>query len=118
MELKQYTRSNQSYKMAAPKATDARRYSNKAPTNFKGGPIEAPRSGEDYAYGFALIPACKRDKDTDFNEYQLNPMGWMLPGGVWTCNNAQVMKAAIEIDRLIKLCGGLPAGFNSDKSVN
>ena len=112
MELKQYTRKNQAYKMAAPKPVDARRYSNKAPTNFKGGPVEAPRSGEDYAYGLALIPACKRDKDTDFNVYELNPMGWMLPGGVWTCNNAKVMKAAIEIDRLIKLCGGLPYQIN------
>jgi hypothetical protein len=117
MELKQYTRKNQSYKMAAPKANDGV-LNKKPPLSRTSKPLEAPKRGEDYIYGFAHIPAGRKNKNTTFTEYEINPMGWMLPGGVWTGSNKVAQDAAIEIDRLIKLCGGLPAGFGSDKSVN
>ena len=117
MELKNYTRKNQAYKMAAPRSNDG--VLNKKPALSRTSkPLEAPRRGEDYIYGFAFIPASRRDKQTPFNEHALNPMGWILPGGIWTGSNKVAQDAAIEIDRLINMCGGLPAGFNSDKSVN
>ena len=108
MQLKQYTRSNQSYKMAAPKSNDG--VLNKKPLLSRTNkPLEAPERGKDYIYGLAYIPAGHKDKQTPFNEHLLNPMGWILPGGIWTSSDKVAQDAAIEIDRLIKLCGGLPA---------
>ena len=52
MELKQYTRSNQSYKMAAPKSNDG--VLNKKPLLSRTSkPLEAPERGKDYIYGLA-----------------------------------------------------------------
>lgn len=117
MELKQYTRSNQSYKMAAPKSNDG--VLNKKPLLSRTSkPLEAPERGKDYIYGLAWVPACRKYKCTAFNEHKENPYGWILPGGIWTSSDKAAQDAAIEIDRLIKLCGGLPAWCNGEKSVN
>lgn len=104
--LKEYTRSNQSYKMAAPKATDGVK-DKKPALSRTSKPLEAPKRGEDYIYGFAHIPAARKYKCTPFNEHKENPTGWMLPGGAWTGSNAVAQNAAIEVDRLIRLCGGV-----------
>lgn len=99
---------NQNYKMAAPKSNDGA-LNKKPPLSRTSKPLEAPKRGEDYIYGDAHIPACRKYKCTAFNEHETNPMGWMLPGGIWTNSNKVAQDAAIEIDRLINLSGGLPA---------
>lgn len=103
--FKPYTRSNQGCKLAAPTAKDARSYNKKPPVSLTGGPVAQPMLGEDYHYGYAAIVATKKHSLCSFDE--INPDGWMLPGGRWTNNSEVVKRQAMEIDRLIRLCGGL-----------
>ena len=110
MTFKPYSKNNRAYKLAAPKPRDAKPQQ----AMFKSTTL-APRNGTDYIYGFAHIKAARRHKATE--QVQLNPMGWLLPGGKWTNNNALVMEVAKEIDRLIKAAGGLPKGWMDKTKV-
>lgn len=103
--LKEYTRRNSAYKMAAPMAKDARSYNKKPPASMAGAFIAQPMLGEDYHYGFAIIPSTKRFNLCEYHE--VNPMGWMLPGCRWTNDSELVKQQAMEMDRLIRLNGGL-----------
>lgn len=112
MNFKPYSKNNRAYKLAAPKPRDAKPQQ----AMFKSTTL-APRNGSDYIYGFAHIPAARQLKETPANEFKINPMGWLLPGGQWTNNNARVMDAAREIDRLITAAGGLPKGWMDKREV-
>jgi hypothetical protein len=112
MNFKPYSKTNQAYKLAAPTPRDAK----PRQAMFKSTTL-APRNGCDYVYGYAHIKAAKKLKETPVNEFAVNPMGWLLPGGAWTNNNARVMDAAKEIDRLIRAGGGLPKGCMNKEQV-
>lgn len=103
--FKPYTRSNQGCKLAAPTAKDARSYNKKPPVSLTGGQVAQPMIGEDYIYGYATIPASRQFGNSEYRD--INPHGWVLPGGAWTNNSEVVKRQAMEIDRLIRLCGGL-----------
>lgn len=110
MNFKPYTKSNKAHKLAAPTPRDAKPQQ----PMFKSHAL-APRNGSDYVYGYAHIKAARRHKSSD--QVQHNPMGWLLPGYQWTNNNARVMDAAKEIDRLIRAGGGLPRGWMNKREV-
>lgn len=91
--LKEYSNSNKAYKMAAPKSND--------------GVNKYPKLGQDYHFGFATVPVSRKRKEGDFVDSRNNPVGWILLGGEWTNNADRVHRFAKEVDRLIRLCGGV-----------
>lgn len=110
MQLVPYSHSNRGNQRAMPLARDAKPQQ----AMFKSTTL-APRNGSDYIYGYAHIKASPKYMASE--QKSINPMGWLLPGGKWTNNNARVMEAAKEIDRLIKAAGGLPRGWMDKREV-
>jgi len=106
MQFKPFTKSNKAHKFAAPTPKDAKtlRFS-------QGNRAAAPINGQDYVYGLAHIKAARKNIVTPYNEYQVNPMGWILPGAIWTDNNGRVQDAARKIDQMIRMGGGLPKNW-------
>lgn len=108
LKLVPYSNNNQGCKYAAPHEKDGKQLLDAKPRNSEKGFTFAPRRGFDYLYGYALI---KKQK------LQNGQVGWMLPGMQFTQNNARVMDAAKEIDRLIRAGGGLPRGWMDKREV-